>query len=414
MPLYVVQNVMYEYYKYGTEPNATVVGSPTNENGVISGFTTANYLKFPQEFKPESKTWEMLWKVTTGSSFTVKSDWAAGIFGEPTNNSYGVWLDINASGHLRLHVGTGSGRQTFTSTITLAKVTTYYIKAYYTGTQYFVDYSTDNVTFENIIITDYATPMAFISGNVQIIGQSHYGGAIGGSGYSGAWLGSIDLNECHIKIDGKMWWNGTKGVLSTKDDYDYKVLKAKNYTVQNTRYKYYKEIYTDWEQPSSVSYSNPLGGDVFTVGQLGWSNYPITNSFNASGGDSIIAASPARVVMYNPKPLKVSKIRVQNRGYDGVNNWYSKGTLQYSDDGSTWIDVQTFSGAQGNSAWYPDIIPQEQGAHKYWGLYMTGRYGDAGFNKIELTAQEYEITEGTGDEHTYKVVKRQNKLVKGR
>ena len=54
------------YYKYDTAPNATVVGNFARiDKGVARGFTTANYLTYPEIFNiSTADSWEMECKFT--------------------------------------------------------------------------------------------------------------------------------------------------------------------------------------------------------------------------------------------------------------------------------------------------------------------------------------------------------------
>lgn len=57
--------------------NATVVGSPTINNGVVSGFSGSNWLRLPTIFNPGSNAWEMVIKARTPSAFS-KRNWLTG------------------------------------------------------------------------------------------------------------------------------------------------------------------------------------------------------------------------------------------------------------------------------------------------------------------------------------------------
>lgn len=56
---------------YSSVPNFNIVGSPTIDNGVASGFSVNNYLKIPQKFNPGNNAWEVNLRFTTGSNVST-------------------------------------------------------------------------------------------------------------------------------------------------------------------------------------------------------------------------------------------------------------------------------------------------------------------------------------------------------
>lgn len=189
-----------KYYKYGTEPNATVVGSFAKiDKGVASGFDETHYLTLPIVFNPETRPWEIVTKIKTPSSFaTYNCVW--GTIGTYRDGlqfvGNKIYLYLSSNGTSWDISGTS-----LASTVTFNTNTTYYFKTYFTGTEYKVDYKTEDGEYANCITLSSSTPI-FSS-------TSHFIG-LGTNRGNTAWLGdgSIDLNESYIKINGERWWSG--------------------------------------------------------------------------------------------------------------------------------------------------------------------------------------------------------------
>lgn len=191
-----------DYYKYGTEPNATIVGSFARiDEGIASGFSASNYLTLSEVFNPQSNTWEQVWSVTTGAntSTTYQRILAQTNVGTAAVSGYDLRVD---SGKIVLYVeGTA-----FTGATVLQDNTHYLIKAQYTGSAYILSYSTDNgeswVEDCNVASTVTGVPDMNVPQYVGIW-KSTYNGAP-----SEQWLGTIDLTQSYININGERWWSG--------------------------------------------------------------------------------------------------------------------------------------------------------------------------------------------------------------
>ena len=187
--------------------NVNIVGSPTINDGVVSGFTTANYLNLPNTFKPKDNSWEICFKVHTPSSHTDEA-----IFSKYTSNSYyGLRLEINGSGKIYYLVSSTSGASFLfegVGTNTVPTNTDVLIKFQFTGTKYIGQISTDN---GKTWITDkeyVSTTKMYDWDSASTIGY-----------YAGRGLpfkGSIDLAQSYIKINNQIWWKGGTGRLTLK------------------------------------------------------------------------------------------------------------------------------------------------------------------------------------------------------
>ncbi len=186
-----------DYYKYGTELNATVVGNFAKiEKGVASGFSASQYLVHPVAFTPNTQTWERVFKYTTGSTVTDGT-----IYSNGTVDKCGDSLFIYGN-KPRLLVGYTASAWNIDSTAsyTLSPNTSYWFKISFTGTSYNVDVSTNDTDYENIISVASST---VITANMS---QLNIGQRLGYS--SPLTIGYIDLSQSYININGERWWSG--------------------------------------------------------------------------------------------------------------------------------------------------------------------------------------------------------------
>lgn len=184
----------YEYYKYGTEPNASVAGNFARiDKSVASGFSTSQYLKLPEAFNPQSNPWEALFKVKINTLINGGQV----ILGQRNGGGYNFYVDINK---VRLEVGGA----TFTGATTLQENTTYWFNYTFTGDAYIVKSSTNGVDWVDEINTASTVTATPTSDDCRIgVWYNTYN-----SGLGNPFLGSIDLNESYININGSRWWSG--------------------------------------------------------------------------------------------------------------------------------------------------------------------------------------------------------------
>lgn len=164
--------------------NMKVVGTLTDNNGVISGFGKDNYLQGPSI--DGSFNWEIVIKLHTPQQITQNySDFfgidnAVAICVNPESQCFRISMnDQNAQ---------GNGWQTLIDgSHTVQLDTDYYIKIYYDG-QYYLDYSFDGINYTNDITinTDY-----------KCYGISNFG-KYKTEATINQFEGSIDLKETHI------------------------------------------------------------------------------------------------------------------------------------------------------------------------------------------------------------------------
>ena len=215
-------NIMQRYVKHAqgdfNPKNALVIGSPTiTKQGVVSGFSTSNYLSLPETFAPVSgNVWEIGFKVTTGSNVTTQQT----VLGCTPPNCGGMWLGLGRSSTAKFDFSAGSGTSSssdwniashIAGSTTITTNTTYYIKIVFTGSEYKVLISTNNIDWiTDILVTSSVVPSAYTN-RIGIV-------LSGGSSYVYPWLGSIDLSESYMKVNGEYYWTGfyTENVIGYK------------------------------------------------------------------------------------------------------------------------------------------------------------------------------------------------------
>ena len=261
----VVETNQSEYKHY----NIREIGTLTNNDGILSGFSSGNYAKLPNVFSHGSNSWEVQFKVTTGSDVSTQSCICEQQY---NGNYYGLTIYIQ-SGTLRVRCGNGSSNFWDVNTdYSISANTTYWIKAEFNGTQYILSASIDG---ENWTTASTISSTTIATDNYSMnIGKRNY------SGYSYEWLGSIDLNESYIKVNNELWWQGTDVLIITdpiteadfsEDVYNYNTTKIiPSYKIQKelTERKYWK-YGTTYIMPNMTSANTPSG----TVTLLNGSDY---------------------------------------------------------------------------------------------------------------------------------------------
>lgn len=186
----------------GVYTNYTKVGSTdiNVETGVVSGFSTSNYLQLPTAFNPGSSSWECIFKVRTGSDVTTSQKWVHLCLGSGMNGRFGIGAAVNNS-KFNVFLSSDGSTWLFDSfgTYTVLANTTYWLKIGWSGTEYYFEYSTDGTNYTRDI--SYTSSLPIYSPLVN-----GYVGIYQTSSMLTPWLGSIDLSGCQIVIDGNVWW----------------------------------------------------------------------------------------------------------------------------------------------------------------------------------------------------------------
>lgn len=176
----------------------TIVGSPTITDGVVSGFSSSNYLELQNTITlSKDSNIEIVEKINKPSDKNSNS-----LIGTATR--YGFAVQVAYSGRLLLYIGNGSawsisGSNGQVGTNILDNDTDYYIKIKISNSLFNVYISTDNINYT----LDNSLDISVLTKEQQY--NLRLGMARNTANY---FNGSIDLNETYIKIDGKLWFNG--------------------------------------------------------------------------------------------------------------------------------------------------------------------------------------------------------------
>lgn len=178
------------------------VGAVINNSGVLSGFSATNYAVLPSEFNvSDGETWEMEFKVTTGSNVST-AQYFIGTSGSSSNSNpivMGIYNNV-----LVTYINyTSAGPSTsIVSSVTPQANTSYTIKLEFTGTAY-------NMYIDGNLEGTISASTPVWTSNIALGVQAGTNGALGTP-----WLGSIDLNNSYIKINDHAWWTGSSKVLN--------------------------------------------------------------------------------------------------------------------------------------------------------------------------------------------------------
>lgn len=201
-------NLINLHYAYS---NFTIIGSPTvnTSTGVVSGFSSSNYLTLPQSFNPADKTWEVRLKFTTSNNVNSTQGIFQSIIDYTESGQRGIILLI-VNGKLRFGISTNGSSWLFItdSSFNLATNTTYWVKFGWTGTEYYLEYSTGGINYTRDITENSSIP-AYSLSNYTVLGIYSWSIKEG-------FLGTLDLSESYIKVNNSTWWNPR--VISITED----------------------------------------------------------------------------------------------------------------------------------------------------------------------------------------------------
>ena len=202
----------------------TITGNPTiTDNGVASGFGSGNYLNTGY-LLDTTKPWVIYsGKVKFNNATTLQTIWCSSYKNDASSDNNPMQIALNAQGKLRLLLSSVNNYGATTPDIANAIVgnnifttnTDYYFKLEFNGNKYTLSYSVDGANY----ITDITvnSPSTIASGYV-FIGLRLFVGKT-----DNPILGSINLSQFSITVDGKEVFSGNKTGIDT--------IKADNYDV---------------------------------------------------------------------------------------------------------------------------------------------------------------------------------------
>ena len=393
--------------------NITKVGNVNINNDIASDFSSSNYIVITKK----ASNMTIYLKVTTGSNLSSSQNIVSfdGYFDlQVYNNVFGCY-DWGAVTYY-----------TLLSDITAN--TTYYwrIELSETDKTKKYSYSTDGVTYtEAKTFTD--SGMSYNSANDFCLG-------IHAANKNNPFYGLIDLSKSTVSekqtngdfVDYKLnaiTFNPT-GTYESKigifQDYEDNgqsntlncFSNSNRYTVlspnENIIY-YMKHQYIDWTQPI-LSSDGTMGGDLFAVNsssilRAGREAYKAFDGDTSTIDDNWHSSQghPSWIGWYNPNPLKITRIQVQNRNSADGGSFVNTYKLSYSDDYSDWVDLLSGTSPSQENFTYWNIDITEENPHKYWRLTcLTSSGSNSDYTSIQtisITAQEYVSLKGTPDDY---------------
>lgn len=178
-------------------PNANIIGTPTVNNGQISGFSPTSYLQFPFIVDFRNRPFTINAEITTGNDINT----AQKIF----DSNFGFSFGIDGTHFLVAISSDGSSWDIIntTGTFTLEPDTTYRIKIEWSGTEYKTSVSTDGGQeyTEDITVSSSLSPYP----KQVFIGIRH-------DLTHSPFLGMINFNYCNIYISSNLVWQGMDDV----------------------------------------------------------------------------------------------------------------------------------------------------------------------------------------------------------
>lgn len=162
--------------------------------GLVSGFSASNYLSLPSAFSPNGSTWEYYIKFTTGSDVSTSQGLTSAL--GTSNGCTPFYVD---TGNLACFLSSNGSSWDIAlkeTVMAVATNTTYKMKAEFTGTAYnWYLWQNDDWSLVKTISSSTAT----YDGLTMILGSNR--------GQNNPFLGTIDLSETYIKINGSIWWS---------------------------------------------------------------------------------------------------------------------------------------------------------------------------------------------------------------
>lgn len=185
----------------GNQDKLTIVGSPTIQDGVVSGFSDSDYLSINGSVEL-NKPFEIATKITTSSEIVPSK--IIGLY--PVTGRYGIVLYIKNNKFSIMMSHNGNGWEFDTDGLGSYEVlpnTTYYLKFYWDYNSYKLDYSLDGTNY----INEHT-----INNNTSVVPTTR--------GFIGVYQdninpfnGSIDLNETYIKVNNELWFGREQYLL---------------------------------------------------------------------------------------------------------------------------------------------------------------------------------------------------------
>lgn len=187
------------YVPNGYDINAGIVGSPTINNGVVSGFSASNYLLTQNSVNLNS---------VNNFEIVVRAQHNTGsLLQQHSNAPYTIALRADL---MLVRLSGDSGWTTvYNNTTGLITGNWYSFRASFDGSTYKFERAEDGG--EYVVLATLKNSTKIISNNQPfVLGTNDV--------HTDPYLGSIDLTQSYIKINGELWWQGKAGSGKPKFD----------------------------------------------------------------------------------------------------------------------------------------------------------------------------------------------------
>jgi hypothetical protein len=202
-----------------------------DDNYVSTGYATASYLKFNMSDLQSASSWEMMFKVKTGSNVTTNQKIFSCCKGTGNAGRFGMGICVISS-HMQFFLSSTGSTWLFdlTGTYEILPDTEYWVKATFDGYKYVLSISTDGQDFiEDISFESQSKLYAPIA--------SYHIGIYSTSSFQNPWLGEIHLKDCYIEADDKKVWIPTTYKQNVENTYWAKITYPNAYSVVGNLHK---------------------------------------------------------------------------------------------------------------------------------------------------------------------------------
>lgn len=347
----------------------TPTGSLVNNQGVVSGFSTSNYLMI-NKIPYVVNSFEMEFCATTGSNV------------EGYQCITGNYLDLNHTcpqlqidntDYFNIICGTDSSTWG-TSISSLSKPlanTTYWFRVVWDGTTIYFYLKTSKDAAWELQGTTQQSHVEF--SQPMMIGCDDNSGT--DTGYDNIWTGSIDLSQSYIKINGKMWWQGNDlGFNQFRVKEGLKTLipngRNKNGTLKNIENNVLEDLIYTFEDNATGSYWAAVGDSAQRLFKTSWEynndeNYIIGTLENGNLGQKALVTMIGEMevtngnitsfVPYNPVSIAtkddINSEIFRNKLFKAFCPDYSAGISRTAGTSYTcttdgWLHIQVYRGSQ--------------------------------------------------------------------
>lgn len=182
----------------------TIIGNPTITDGVVSGFSTSEYLNLTQAFNPSNKSFEVCIGFITGSNIATEQYMFRSAISAPSQaGRFGFLIGIvNNKIVINSSSNSSSWAGQLTGQTTLSKNTSYVLRTIYDGSSLSAKLSTSGGAFATEIPSTSRNPL-YNGLTISQLGVYSYNNT-----YQAPFLGSIDLKSTYIIIDGALFFYG--------------------------------------------------------------------------------------------------------------------------------------------------------------------------------------------------------------